>query len=40
MIAQLEVTRGSLTISKLHWFPNNGVAEDLRAALRAAGGVR
>jgi hypothetical protein len=40
--AQVLVEAIEKAISKLHWFPNNGVAEDLRAALRAAGvgGVR
>lgn len=37
--AQVLVEAIEKAISKLHWFPNNGVAEDLRAALRAAGGV-
>ena len=37
--AQVLVEAIEKAISKLHWFPNNGVAEDLRAALRA-GGVR
>ena len=37
--AQVLVEAIEKAISKLHWFPNNGVAEDLRAALRAAGEV-